>query len=59
MSHAQTEQPPKWKQSVDSVNSGVGMIVGKLYCKAYYPPATQNAMDELIKVCHLIYGSLF
>lgn len=46
----QTKRAPKWKRNVGAVDGSLGMMVGKLYCKEYYPPATAKAMDSLIKV---------
>jgi putative endopeptidase len=42
------ELRPRWKRSVDVVNSCMGEAVGALYVEKYFPPAAREKMLELV-----------
>ncbi len=41
-------QKPRWKMAVDSANSVLGEILGKVYVKEYFPPEAKARMGELV-----------
>ncbi len=45
----QTEQRPRWKRAVSSVNGTLGEVVGKVYVAEHFPPASKAQMDALIE----------
>ena len=51
-----TEQRPRWKRGISTVNAGVGELVGKVYIKSYFPPAAKKRMDTLIENLRSAYG---
>lgn len=51
------QQPkPRWKRSVNNVNSVLGEAVGKLYVDKYFPPANKARMQELISNLQIALG---
>ncbi len=48
------EQQPRWKKAVDSANSVLGELLGKVYVKDNFPPQAKARMEEL--VANLIKG---
>lgn len=48
------EQKPRWKKAVDSANSVLGEMLGKVYVKEYFPPEAKARMEKL--VANLIKG---
>ncbi|MEM0516500.1 M13 family metallopeptidase [Pseudoalteromonas sp. YIC-827] len=48
------EQQPRWKKAVDSANSVLGELLGKVYVKDNFPPEAKARMEEL--VANLIKG---
>jgi predicted metalloendopeptidase len=45
----QDEPRPRWKRGVSQVNSRLGEVVGKVYVKEYFPPASKAQMQELVE----------
>ncbi|RKQ69048.1 putative endopeptidase [Litorimonas taeanensis] len=45
----QEEQRPRWKRGVSLVNGTLGEVVGKVYVKEYFPPASKAQMQELVE----------
>lgn len=45
----QDEPRPRWKRAVSQVNSRLGEVVGKVYVKEYFPPASKSQMLELVE----------
>lgn len=44
------QQPhPRWKRSVNAVNSILGEAVGQLYVEKYFPPANKERMMEMVR----------
>ncbi|PAJ71919.1 peptidase M13 [Pseudoalteromonas sp. NBT06-2] len=56
------EQKPRWKKAVDSANSVLGEILGKIYVKDNFPPEAKKRMtvmvDNLIKGFELAINDL-
>lgn len=42
-------QEEDWKRGVNSVNSGLGEIVGKVYVKEHFSPEAKERMTEMVK----------
>lgn len=45
----QPQQPPRWKQVLEAVNSSMGMALGELYVAQYFPPATKARIEVLVQ----------
>ncbi|WP_299011225.1 M13-type metalloendopeptidase [uncultured Shewanella sp.] len=54
--NGQEEQKPRWKRGVDTVNSQLGEVVGKVYVKRYFSPAAKTRMQELVENLREAYG---
>ena len=46
--HGQTEQKPRWKRVLASVNDQTGEALGQLYVKQYFTPEAKTAAEELV-----------
>ena len=44
-----TEQKPRWKRAISTVNGSVGELVGKEYVKSYFPPEAKKRMNDMIQ----------
>ncbi|HEX7324095.1 MAG TPA: M13 family metallopeptidase [Rhodanobacteraceae bacterium] len=44
----QPEQKPRWKQVVGAVNGAMGMGLGQLYVKKYFPPEAKARAEQLV-----------
>ena len=44
----QTEQKPRWKRVLDTVDSELGMALGQLYVAQNFPPAAKARAQELV-----------
>jgi putative endopeptidase len=42
------EQRPMWRRGVDTVNGGLGEVVGKVYVKRHFPPEAKERMLRLV-----------
>ncbi len=51
-----TEQKPRWKRAISTVNGSVGELVGKVYVKTYFPPEAKKRMDAMIENLRAAYG---
>jgi predicted metalloendopeptidase len=51
-----TEQKPRWKRAISTVNGSVGELVGKVYVKSYFPPNAKKRMDAMIENLRGAYG---
>ena len=43
------QDPPRWKRAVGAVEGALGMAVGRLYVKKYFPESSKQRMIELVK----------
>lgn len=43
------EQQPRWKRAIGTVESQLGEVLGKAYAERHFPPASKDAMDELVE----------
>jgi putative endopeptidase len=39
----------RWKRAVDLVNQAIGEGLGRMYVAEYFPPASKDRMDQLVK----------
>ena len=46
--NGQPEQRARWKRVLDAVNAGMGMALGELYVKDYFPPAAKARAQQLV-----------
>lgn len=46
--NGQPEQKERWKQVLDSVNSGMGQALGQLYVEQYFPPEAKARAEQLV-----------
>ena len=46
--NGQPEQRARWKRVLEAVNDGMGMALGELYVKDYFPPAAKARALELV-----------
>ena len=46
--NGQPEQRARWKRVLDAVNFGMGMALGELYVKDYFPPAAKARAQQLV-----------
>ncbi len=52
-----TEQKPRWKRAISTVNGSVGELVGKVYVKTFFPPSAKSRMDNMIENLRDAYGA--
>jgi len=45
----QQEMKPRWKRVLGSVEDSMGMALGQLYVKQYFPPEAKQRADELVQ----------
>ncbi len=43
------EIQPRWKRCVTATDAALGMALGRIYVKEYFPPEAKKRMDELVK----------
>lgn len=43
------EMRPRWKRVLGSIEESMGMAVGELYVKQYFPPEAKQRADELVQ----------
>lgn len=51
-----TEDKPRWKRAVASVESGLGEALGQLYVARFFPPAAKERMEKLVKNLQVALG---
>lgn len=48
--HGIKEQRPRWKEAVDTTESVLGEVVGKVYVKEHFKPEAKERMEGMIKM---------
>ncbi len=48
MLNGQQEQRPRWKRAIDTVEGQLGEVLGKAYVERHFPPASKDAMLDLV-----------
>lgn len=51
-----TEDKPRWKRAVASVESGLGEALGQLYVARFFPPQAKERMEKLVKNLQVALG---
>jgi putative endopeptidase len=51
----QKEQRPRWKRSLDAENRAVGMVLGRVFVKEYFPQATKQRYSDLVEAMRKAY----
>src|SRR5690606_20256438 len=46
--NGQPEQRARWKRVLEAVNGSMGMALGQLYVKEYFPPAAKARAQQLV-----------
>jgi putative endopeptidase len=52
----QKEQRPRWKRSLDAENHALGMILGRIFVKEYFPARTKQRYNALVEAIRTAYG---
>ena len=50
------EDRPRWKRAVSAVESGLGEALGQLYVERFFPPASKERMEKLVKNLQVALG---
>jgi len=48
--HGIEQQRPRWKDAVDTTESVLGEVVGKVYVKEHFKPEAKERMEDMIKM---------
>ncbi len=51
-----TEDKPRWKRAVASVEGGLGEALGQLYVARFFPPAAKERMEKLVANLQVALG---
>jgi putative endopeptidase len=52
----QKEQRPRWKRTLDAENRAIGMILGRIFVKEYFPEKTKQRYNDLVEAIRTAYG---
>jgi putative endopeptidase len=52
----QKEQRPRWKRALDAQNEALGMVLGRVFVKTYFPPGTKQRYSDLVEAIRTAYG---
>lgn len=52
----QKEQRPRWKRALDAENQAIGMILGRIFVKEYFPEKTKQRYNDLVEAIRTAYG---
>ncbi len=53
----QKEQRPRWKRTLDAENRAVGMVLGRVFVKEYFPAATKQRYTDLVEAMRQAYDA--
>jgi putative endopeptidase len=51
----QEEQRPRWKRVLDAQGDAMGMVLGKVFVKEYFPPQTKQRYTMLVEAIRTAY----
>ncbi|MFT4926963.1 MAG: putative endopeptidase [Phenylobacterium sp.] len=54
--NGQSEQQPRWKRAVDTVNHHLGGVIGKIYVKRHFTAKAKTKMINLVENLRKAYG---
>jgi putative endopeptidase len=49
-------QRPRWKRVLDSEEDAMGMVLGKLFVKEYFPEKTKKRYDDMVEAIRTAYA---
>jgi putative endopeptidase len=52
----QKEPRPRWKRVLDSENGPMGMVVGRIFVKAYFPESEKKRYSDLVEAIRTAYS---
>ena len=52
----QKEQRPRWKRALDAENRAIGMILGRIFVKEYFPEGAKQRYNSLVESIRSAYG---
>jgi putative endopeptidase len=52
----QKEQRPRWKRALDAQNEALGMVLGRIFVKAYFPQSTKQRYGNLVEAIRTAYS---
>jgi putative endopeptidase len=50
------EQHPRWKRALNAENGALGMILGRIYVKQYFPASAKQRYGDLVEAIRTAYG---
>ena len=56
MLSGQKEQRPRWKRVLDAENRAMGMILGRIFVKEYFPESAKQRYTDLVEAIRTAYG---
>jgi putative endopeptidase len=52
----QQEQKPRWKRALSAQDSALGMILGRLYVRDYFPASSKQRYSDMVEAIRTAYG---
>jgi putative endopeptidase len=52
----QKEPRPRWKRVLDSENAAIGMILGRIFVKEYFPESEKQRYSDLVEAIRSVYN---
>lgn len=53
--YGQNEQRPRWKRVINAEGDDIGMVLGKVFVKDYFPERTKKRYDDLVEAIREAY----
>jgi putative endopeptidase len=50
------EQRPRWKRTIDAENAALGMVLGRIFVKDYFPESAKLRYSNLVEAMRTAYG---
>jgi putative endopeptidase len=52
----QQEQKPRWKRALSAQDTALGMILGRLYVRDYFPASSKQRYSDMVEAIRTAYG---
>ncbi len=52
----QKEQKPRWKRALRAENNAMGMILGRIYVRDYFPESSKQRYNAMVEAIRTAYG---
>jgi putative endopeptidase len=52
----QKEQRPRWKRALDAEEAAMGMVLGRIFVKAYFPETAKKRYSDLVEAIRSTYA---